>query len=141
MPVSFSKKTWTSEGLEEYHSVQDQSEERPSESDDSISSDNTLLEKQIHLPRQNGSYYSKHSRLILLNGAVFVFYIVSILFLTRHFHDRLIKGPDLIHSPAYSAITWHEQAYNETDTAHGPFSGYPRPEVDNNWHELLTGEW
>jgi hypothetical protein len=97
MSFSFLKKTRTSEGLEEYRSVQDQSEERSSDSDDGISSDITLLEKNTRLLRQNRSYYSKHTRLILLNGAVFVFYIASILLLTRHFHGRVINGPDLIH--------------------------------------------
>jgi hypothetical protein len=61
MSFSFLKKTSTSKGLEEYRSVQDQSEERSSDSDGGISSDIILLEKKIQLLRQNRSYYSKHS--------------------------------------------------------------------------------
>ncbi|KAB8303040.1 hypothetical protein EYC80_004494 [Monilinia laxa] len=137
MPL-LSQQPWASNSLEKYQTVPNPSEERPSDTDETVSSDITLLEKEIQDVRRRDSYYGRYSRIIQFNGLVFLFYIATIFLIVKHFRTRALNGLNLIHSPVYNVITWQEQAYNETDTHHGPFSGYPRPEIDENWHELLT---
>jgi hypothetical protein len=43
-------------------------------------------------------------------------------------------------APAFEALEWEEYKFKENSQSHGPFSGFPRPEIDENWDKLLEGE-
>jgi len=45
-----------------------------------------------------------------------------------------------ISAPAYEAVEWEEYTFVENSQEHGPFSGFPRPEIDENWDKLLNGK-
>jgi Mycotoxin biosynthesis protein UstYa len=42
-------------------------------------------------------------------------------------------------APAHEAVFYEETTFQENSQEHGPFSGYPRDEIDQNWHNLLNG--
>jgi hypothetical protein len=43
-------------------------------------------------------------------------------------------------APAFEALEWEEYKFKENSQSHGPFSGFPRPEIDENWDKLLEGD-
>ncbi|KAJ8125400.1 hypothetical protein O1611_g8239 [Lasiodiplodia mahajangana] len=85
-------------------------------------------------------FWRRYPLMILVNAIVFLVYISSLGALAWHQSNRCRSGPNLINSPAYDALEWEEYKFRENSQEHGPYSGYPRPEIDRNWDKLLNAE-
>jgi hypothetical protein len=44
-------------------------------------------------------------------------------------------------APAQEVLEWEIKTFDENSQEHGPFSGYPREEIDQNWRDLLDGRY
>ena len=106
------------------------------DSDDT--SQDALTEKEIQQLWGKTPFWRRHASLIVCNGIVFVIYIAILMVVTSRVPQQCRKGPNLIHSPAFEAIEWEEYTYIDNSQSHGPFSGYPRPEIDQNWEKLIN---
>ena len=52
-----------------------------------------------------------------------------------------IPGMSHLHlnvAPANKAVEWELRKFDANDNQKGPFSGKPREEIDQNWHNLLN---
>ncbi|KFY43935.1 hypothetical protein V494_01756 [Pseudogymnoascus sp. VKM F-4513 (FW-928)] len=103
-------------------------------------SDDGLLEKEIEELRRKVPFWKRYASLIVLNSIVFIIYAASLYVVASHVSKKCQQGPNLVFSPAYDAVQWEEYKFKENSQEHGPFSGYPRPEIDENWDKLLNAE-
>ncbi|OTA69635.1 hypothetical protein K449DRAFT_384598 [Hypoxylon sp. EC38] len=99
-----------------------------------------LLEKEIEELRRKRSFWQRHASLIVGNAILFVIYIAILAAVASYVPKQCKQGPNLIQSPAYEALEWEEYTFQENSQTHGPFSGYPRPEIDENWDKLINAE-
>ncbi|KAI1379251.1 hypothetical protein F4677DRAFT_411012 [Hypoxylon crocopeplum] len=104
------------------------------------SQDGLLLEKEIKELRYKNSFWRRYAYLLILNSLVLVIYIGTLATVASYVPSQCRQGPNLIYSPAYEALEWEEYTFKENSQEHGPFSGFPRPEVDDNWDRLLNAE-
>ena len=126
-----------------------------SSSDDTLPSYSGLLEKSDNKPYERKSCWSKYAFFVVFNTIVFVIYGASLVLIMRDARERALSGPQLIPgecdddcnkaladvnvAPAQSVIRWERKTFQHNSEAHGPFSGYPREEIDQNWRDLLNG--
>ncbi|KAI0016893.1 hypothetical protein F4780DRAFT_635215 [Xylariomycetidae sp. FL0641] len=118
--------------------------EDPASSSSRASTDSASLlsENEIRKIRSRGSRSRFRCWFILLvaHFALFAVYLGTVVSL---WHQVLIlrkSGPQLVNSPAHEAIEWELHKYEENDSANGPFTGTPRDEIDQNWHDLINAE-
>ena len=62
----------------------------------------------------------------------FIFFLTMGLILIRPDH-----GPNLIYSPARSAVSFERRVFDGSFIIDSPFTGKPRPELDAAWHDML----
>ncbi|KAI1384938.1 uncharacterized protein F4822DRAFT_378185 [Hypoxylon trugodes] len=106
----------------------------------SETSQDSLLGKEIEFFRREPSFWKRNASLIVANSLLFVVYIAILVAVASYVPQQCRQGPNLIISPAYEALEWEEYTFQENSQLHGPFSGYPRPEIDENWDKLLDAE-
>ena len=96
-------------------------------------SDDGLLSSEV-LDRPNPRYlrssYGIHS-------AVFSVYTLTFLLTFGALLTRPDHGPDLIYSPARSAVSFERKVFDGSLIIDSAFTGKPRPEMDVAWHDLL----
>lgn len=99
------------------------------------SSDDGLLSQEAssfdkHKHRKSRSPYLVHIAAFFLYTIIFLL-AVGVL-ITRPDH-----GPNLIYSPARSAVSFERRVFDGSFVIENPFTGKPRPELDAAWHDLL----
>ena len=124
--------------------------------DGSRASNDELLEKEIAELRKKTPFWRRHAPLIIINSIVFLIYAGVLSAVASNVPKQCSKGPNLVFcklvsliqyfqtltkaAPAYEAVEWEEYTFKENSQEHGPFSGYPRDEIDKNWDDLLNGK-
>ncbi|OAA74187.1 hypothetical protein ISF_01088 [Cordyceps fumosorosea ARSEF 2679] len=71
---------------------------------------------------------------------ILAFYAGTVINMQAELSKLRKHGLQLIQSPASGAMQWAEHTFVENSFSHGPFSGYPREEIDKNWHDLINYE-
>ena len=131
-----------------------------SSSEDTRGSGSLLLEKGDIPQLPKTSVWRRHAILISIHSFIFMLYI-AVLFLvasiarSQALHDRQLIACELAvtfvcydkhfwidiwTAPAQSVIRWEIKKFDENSQTHGPFSGYPRDEIDENWRKILNGK-
>ncbi|KAM3563468.1 hypothetical protein ARSEF4850_002316 [Beauveria asiatica] len=67
-------------------------------------------------------------------------YLGTVLSMRAELTKLRKHGLQLIQTPATGVLEWSEHTFVENSFSHGPFSGYPRDEIDQNWHDLINYE-
>ncbi|KAI1078852.1 hypothetical protein F5B20DRAFT_546444 [Whalleya microplaca] len=108
-----------------------------SESEESFLSENEIKNLRSRRPSRRGLWWLGFALVHLILLAVYIGTVVSL----RSEVNRLRRyGPQLVNTPANDAVEWEAHVFDENDMVHGPFSGLPRDEIDQNWHNLLNNE-
>ncbi|KAH0541627.1 hypothetical protein FGG08_003917 [Glutinoglossum americanum] len=112
-----------------------------SSSDGSPDSSDGLLEDKAFRPlRQKRSVWQSWWPFIIVHLVIFTIYAGILYAVASNARAQALRGPGLLFSPAREAVIYEETTYVENSQEHGPFSGYPREEIDQNWRDLLNAE-
>lgn len=74
---------------------------------------------------------------LVLHCALIAFYTVVLLLSIFVLLNRPDHGPNLIYSPARSAVSFERKVFDGSFIIDSAFTGDPRPELDEAWHDLL----
>ncbi|KAH9990679.1 hypothetical protein F4779DRAFT_252542 [Xylariaceae sp. FL0662B] len=113
-----------------------------SSTDGSVSGESLLSENEIRnirsrRPFRRGLWWLGFALVHLILLIIYAGTVASL----RTEVGRLRKyGPRLVNTPANEAIEWEEHIFDENNMPNAPFSGPPRDEIDQNWHNLLNVE-
>ncbi|KAL8665678.1 MAG: hypothetical protein Q9202_001988 [Teloschistes flavicans] len=98
-------------------------------------SEDALLVSKEYRPRKSTHSFVKHPfalHSIILGIYTILFFLALTVLFTGPDH-----GPNLIHSPARSAVSFQRKVFDGALVIENPFTGSPRPELDEAWHRLL----
>lgn len=98
-------------------------------------SDDALLPSKEYVPHKSRHAFVKHPlalHSIILGIYTVLFFLALMVLFTGPDH-----GPNLIYSPARSAISFQRRVFDSSIDLESPFMGNPRPELDDAWHRLL----
>jgi hypothetical protein len=154
----FQRMPFLSKARHDYQKVQFFSE-RSSSDDLHGPSDGLLGDKEIRQLPQKRSFWRRWWPFIVIHSAIFAIYLGVLYAVASNGRAQAIRGPGLVFceppvkganctvfylltaiAPAHEAVIYEEVKFQENSQEHGPFSGYPRDEIDQNWHDLLNGE-
>ncbi|KAI4134106.1 MAG: hypothetical protein LQ347_001803 [Umbilicaria vellea] len=112
-------------------------------SDDNSSDSDGLLkeEKTFQLQGHRKTFWRRHAVIICGHLCVFVLYttIVQVL-IAACWRWQMLLGTSpksLLYSPANEALHWKLHSFDSGDGHEGPYSGYPRHDLDKAWEDLL----
>ncbi|XWW97684.1 hypothetical protein V2A60_005670 [Cordyceps javanica] len=109
--------------------------------DGSESGDSFLDEQEIRKVRSRKSSQKRWwIGFLAIHFFLLTTYLVTVLNMQAELAKLRKHGLQLIQSPASGALEWSEHTFVENSFSHGPFSGYPREEIDRNWHDLINYE-
>lgn len=98
-------------------------------------SEDALLVSKEYRPRKSTHPFVKHPfalHSIILGIYTIIFFLALTVLFTGPEH-----GPNLIYSPARSAVSFQRKVFDGALVIENPFTGSPRPELDEAWHRLL----
>ncbi|KAJ6784143.1 hypothetical protein PWT90_04173 [Aphanocladium album] len=107
----------------------------------SESGDSFLDEEEIrHVRSKRSSQKRWWIGFFITHSIILTVYLGTVLSLQGELAKLRKHGLQLIQSPASEALEWSETTFVENSFSHGPFSGYPRDEINQNWHDLINAE-
>jgi len=117
--------------------------ERPSsETEIGSASRHDLLEKESFITQtaensRRQPFWRRHILPFCVHLIIFLIYSTLALLAVDSRSKVVQSSTNLLYSPANEALRWKLHQFHSGDGHEGPYSGYPRPELEEAWNGLL----